>query len=111
MKATITDGVMVDHWVINPSLYEVVKHNGQILNWHLMYADWENNNNKFYISQGLKQGSSYYLWTRWGRVGVDGMNKRYPWGSIDYLANLFNKKVREKKNKGYEEIAISYETK
>ena len=26
------------------------------------------NNNKFYVVQALKQGSSYYAYTRWGRV-------------------------------------------
>eukprot|EP00731_Ephydatia_muelleri_P003429 Em0001g3429a len=35
------------------------------------------NNNKFYVIQLLKTvfGSSYTLWTRWGRVGEPGQNK------------------------------------
>ena len=27
-----------------------------------MFADWGHNNNKFYIIQGLKSGSNYYIW-------------------------------------------------
>lgn len=51
------------------------------------------------------------MWTRWGRVGVDGQTQRVPCGSAQYLASQFNKKVNEKKRKGYNEIEISYETK
>ena len=82
---------MVDHLIGNPSTYEVVKHNGDVLNCHMMYADCAHNNNKFYIAQGLKQGTNYYLWTRWGRVGFDGMSNRIPCGNEDNLANQFNK--------------------
>jgi poly [ADP-ribose] polymerase len=36
----------------------------------------KNNNNKYYILQLLEtdNGNHYYFWTRWGRVGVKGLN-------------------------------------
>ena len=33
------------------------------------------NNNKYYILQMLTKGSTFYVWTRWGRVGEPGQNK------------------------------------
>lgn len=108
-NVVMTNGVAVDHLVPNASAHEVVSNAGAPLNGHLMFADWGHNNNKFYIVQGLKSGSNYYLWTRWGRVGVDGMNARAPWLSEQHLANEFHKKIREKTNKGYTQIEIEYE--
>lgn len=108
-KTVISNGVMVDHKVPNPGAYEVVANGGKPLNCNLMYADCGHNNNKFYICQGLKTGSSYYLWTRWGRVGVDGQSALQPLGSELNLINTYNKKVNQKRSKGYTEIEISYD--
>ena len=108
-EAKISNGVIVDHKVPNPTNYEVVKSNGVILNCNMVFADCGNNNNKFYIIQGLKSGNSYYLWTRWGRVGVDGQTSLAPWGNESNLYSQYLKKSREKKSKGYNEIEISYE--
>ena len=80
-KTAMSNGVMVDHCVPNAGNYAVAKVNGVVLNMHLMFADCGHNNNKFYIIQGLKCGSSCYLWTRWGRVGVDGQSALSPCGS------------------------------
>ncbi len=44
----------------------------------LVYEDWDcmlnqtniaNNNNKYYVIQLLKSGTTYHVWNRWGRVG------------------------------------------
>ena len=77
-KLVMTNGVPVDHKVPNITAHEVVSHQGVVLNCHLMFADCGHNNNKFYIIQGLKSGAGYFLWTRWGRVGVDGQIARTP---------------------------------
>ena len=42
---------------------------------YLMWSDLKANHNKFYILQALedKQTGMGRLWTRYGRVGVDGV--------------------------------------
>ena len=110
VKTSVSNGVIVDHLVPNPQQYTIVKYNNAPLNAHLMFADCGHNNNKFYIIQGLKCGGSYHLWTRWGRVGVDGMNSLVNCGVSEHsLANTYNKKLREKTSKGYTQIEISYD--
>lgn len=108
-QTAISNGVMVDHKVPNPAAHEVVKFDGKVLNCNMMFADCGNNNNKFYIVQGLKSGGSYFLWTRWGRVGVDGQSARQPCAGEQGLVRTFNSKVNQKRSKGYTEIEITYE--
>ena len=110
VKTSASNGVLVDHLVPNPQSYTVVKSNNQILNAHLVFADWGHNNNKFYIIQGLHSSGSYYLWTRWGRVGVNGMNSLILIGQYEpQLFSIYHKKLREKTSKGYTAIEISYD--
>lgn len=44
-----------------------------------VYEDWGvmlnqtnvgNNNNKYYVIQLIKSGNNYFVYTRWGRVGM-----------------------------------------
>ena len=100
---------MVDHKVSDPSAYTVVMSKGVVLNCHLMYADCNANNNKFYIIQGLKKSNMYYLWTRWGRVGVDGQTACQTCMSEDALYKKYHSKMNDKTKKGYNKIEISYE--
>ncbi|CAI2362094.1 unnamed protein product [Moneuplotes crassus] len=109
ISAAMSNGVMVDHKVPDPGSFEVVSVGGKVLNTHLMLADCIRNNNKFYIIQGLKKGSSFMLWTRWGRVGVDGQTGKTMVSNENALLAQFNKKMKAKTNKGYNEIEISYE--
>ncbi|CAI2359541.1 unnamed protein product [Moneuplotes crassus] len=109
IASSMSNGVLVDHKIPNPGSYEVVCAGGKVLNAHLMYADCVRNNNKFYIIQGLKSGSSYYLWTRWGRVGVDGQVGKLMCGNQTALIAQFNKKLSAKTSKGYNQIEITYE--
>ena len=40
-----------------------------------MWSDLKNNNNKYYIIQLLQSDNNanlFYVFNRWGRVGVDG---------------------------------------
>ncbi|XP_069792952.1 protein mono-ADP-ribosyltransferase PARP3 isoform X2 [Narcine bancroftii] len=55
-----------------------------------------NNNNKFYIIQLIKLGSSYYCWNRWGRVGEIGQNKLNPPVALNNAVNDFEKKFKDK---------------
>ncbi|CAI2363215.1 unnamed protein product [Moneuplotes crassus] len=109
VTSSISHGVMVDHKVPGASGYEVIKHGSQVLSAHLMCADLEKNNNKFYIAQGLKKSSGCYLWTRWGRVGIDGKTKMINASTEQFCANLFNKKVNDKKNHRYKEVELAVE--
>jgi poly [ADP-ribose] polymerase len=60
---------------------EVVDDWGVMLN----QTNIKQNNNKFYVIQLLKTGSTYHVYTRWGRVGEPGQNACKAWG-----ANLAN---------------------
>lgn len=55
------------------------------------------NNNKFYIIQLLQNGGTYYVWTRWGRVGENGANNLDNKGT-DLAAAIqgFEKKFKDK---------------
>ena len=63
------------------------------------------NNNKFYVIQLLARGSSYYVWTRWGRVGEGGQNSNKMFGSLDKAEKEFCKKFRDKTRNSWEERA------
>ena len=69
------------------------------------------NNNKFYIIQVLQNDSNannFYVWNRWGRVGVAGQNAmKGPMGQSAAVAE-YNKKFRDKTEKGdYQVIEIT----
>ncbi|KAJ3056683.1 Poly [ADP-ribose] polymerase 2 [Rhizophlyctis rosea] len=64
-----------------------------------IHTEISQNNNKFYVIQLLEEDGkqSYYVWTRWGRVGVNGQNKLEPCGSsLDKAKMLFEKKFQDK---------------
>jgi len=64
----------------------------------------ENNNNKYFIIQLLKNDSenSFFLFTRWGKIGSDSQQKVE---SVDETSGpkLFMEKYTEKINNGYSE--------
>ena len=73
-----------------------------------MWSDIKDNHNKFYIIQILQKGGSYFLWTRYGRVGLDGVGSPESCGnSIDSAIKLYNKKYSQKTGKGYTEINMA----
>ncbi|KAK3103750.1 hypothetical protein FSP39_021612 [Pinctada imbricata] len=58
------------------------------------------NNNKYYVIQVVKFGSTYYAWNRWGRVGEPGANANKGFSSADDAIKDFKKKFSDKtKNK------------
>ncbi|XP_038627337.1 protein mono-ADP-ribosyltransferase PARP3 [Tachyglossus aculeatus] len=60
----------------------------------------DNNNNKFYLIQLIKESGSYSCWNRWGRVGETGQSKLSSFPSLDDARRNFEKKFQEKtKNK------------
>ncbi len=54
------------------------------------------NNNKFYVLQLLEKGGSYYVWTRWGRVGERGAFKNMGPMGLDKAVKDFEKKFKDK---------------
>ncbi|CAF1084703.1 unnamed protein product [Adineta steineri] len=64
------------------------------------------NNNKFYVIQVLKQGSNFYAWTRWGRVGENGTSQMFgPFTSADGAIKQFNSKFKDKTKNSWDNRA------
>ena len=106
MQTSITGGVLVDHLVPGCSGYQVVIEASTALSAYLMWSDIKDNHNKYYIAQGLQKGNSYFLWTRYGRVGLDGVGSTEGCASLDHLKKLYQKKYNEKTRKGYTEVKM-----
>lgn len=75
--------VEVDDHVPGRERFEVISEDGRTLSVYLMWSDLKNNHNKFYILQALKETATGrgYLWTRYGRVGADGVKSLDPMGA------------------------------
>lgn len=73
VKTSADGGVLVDHLVPKASTFKVHQNNGKAYSCYLMWSDVKDNHNKFYIMQLLERQGSYYVWTRYGRVGYDGV--------------------------------------
>lgn len=48
---------------------------------------------RFYVLQLLEKGGSYYVWTRWGRVGERGQYKNMGPMGLEKAIKDFEKKV------------------
>jgi len=109
VSTSATGGVFVDHHVPSAANYKVVNgSDGKPMSCYLMWSDIKDNHNKYYIAQGLADGSgTHYLWTRYGRVGLDGVGDRAHMGSLDNLQKAYNKKYNEKTRKGYTEVKMA----
>ena len=81
---------------------------GRPLSVYLMWSDLKDNHNKYYVLQVLKTlGGTYYVWTRFGRVGAPGVTNFANMGDEASAIKEFHKIERAKKNKGYNEIKMS----
>ena len=81
VSTSSTGGVFVDHFVPKAQDYKVLFTASTAHSCYLMWSDIKNNHNKFYVAQALQHtNGSYYLWTRYGRVGLDGVGspESYP---------------------------------
>lgn len=71
----VVDGVApVDEYVVNRERYRVCQLFGKTYSKVLCKSSVEHNSNKFYIIQMLEDTSSshYFVYFRWGRIGVRG---------------------------------------
>ncbi len=97
----------MDHLVPNSSSYRVLVTSEKVYSATLNQSNLDANNNKFYIIQVLINESTgiYTVWTRWGRVGVNGQDvNKGPFNHLQAIAE-FNSKLIDKTVKGgYKEI-------
>ena len=109
---TETNTAQVDSHLPNADSYFVVEDKGVPCSVYLNWSDLKKNHNKFYIVQVLQKkvlpslDNIAYLYTRYGRVGVDGVK------SIDTFAcpaaiGKYHKNSRAKQRKGYTEIKLA----
>lgn len=108
MNVSIPQGVPVDTHIPKSHLYSIAQFMGNYLTCHLMYTDCKNNNNKFYIVQGVRRDSLFYLWTRWGRVGTDGQSSLKLTKNRYTLHNMYIEKLTSKLRYGYLPIELAY---
>jgi predicted DNA-binding WGR domain protein len=75
---------------------ELVEYNGNVYSCNLNQTDIETNKNKFYIIQLIKNGSSYTLFTRWGRLGEPGKPVTDTYSDESSARVAFEKQFRTK---------------
>ena len=107
---------IVDQYFTERNQYHIYEdknniYNGNFFSCTLNKSDLNKNNNKFYILQILEHdiNKSLILFTRWGRVGVQGAHDAK---NVDENSGpkLFMKKYKDKTVKhNYQEIYIDYE--
>eukprot|EP00249_Psilotum_nudum_P018985 c27053_g1_i3 orf=622-2628(-) len=92
----VLDNFLPDHI---RSGYHVLETEDGIYDAMLNQTNVGDNNNKFYVMQVLESDSAfmYYVYNRWGRVGVKGQDKMFgPYYSKDTAINEFEAKFLEK---------------
>ncbi|TNV79748.1 hypothetical protein FGO68_gene2208 [Halteria grandinella] len=109
VNTSLTGGVFVDHHVPQAQQYKVLfSKDGNACSCYLMWTDIKENHNKFYVAQALQNSSgSYHLWTRYGRVGLDGVGTCEGFLSEGVAISAYEKKYREKTGKGYTEVKMA----
>lgn len=91
------------------SQFHVLETDNDIYDAMLNQTNVGNNNNKFYVIQALESdsgGGQYYVYTRWGRVGVQGQDKLFgPYSAKNDAISEFEAKFFDKtKNKWAERL-------
>eukprot|EP01137_Pigoraptor_chileana_P007922 Opistho-2@54117 len=76
----------------------VYEANGVVYDVMLNQTNIGQNNNKFYVIQLLESdaGNTYFVFTRWGRVGVSGQQSIDSFKSLDSATSAFESKFKDK---------------
>lgn len=86
--------------------------NGKAFDKMLNQSNMDANNNKFYVIQMLVEKANnkkFWVWNRWGRVGVEGQNALKGPMSKDQAIKEYNGKLIQKTKQGnYVEIKIDH---
>jgi len=88
--------IPVDDYV--PNAHEFIVYEDKEATWACMLnqSNVGANNNKFYVIQLLTRGSGFYVWKRWGRVGVQGQSEFSSFNDVFSAKNEFASKFRSK---------------
>lgn len=110
----VVDGLApVDEYIPHKDNYRVYKGFGKTYSKVLNQSDITLNKNKFYILQLLENtsGSEYWVYMRWGRLGMKGMDSLMAFGrNIGAAMAEFENKFNEKAVEGnYEELTIVFD--
>jgi poly [ADP-ribose] polymerase len=92
--------IPVDQYFSKSIQYKIFTDDDKIYAATLNQSNIEANNNKFYIIQLLQNENStneFVLFTRWGRVGVQGQSAEQILKNKDVAIKEYNKKLNEKK--------------
>lgn len=92
---------VVDKLVPDREKYKVHEDYAVVLN----QTNIGENNNKFYIIQLLTDNNLYYVWTRWGRVGENGLNNLANCGDLKSGISEYKKKFKAKTGNKWEDIS------
>ncbi|KPI86479.1 putative poly(ADP-ribose) polymerase [Leptomonas seymouri] len=89
---------VVDPYFAKASTCRVVEDDGLVWQCTLNQTNVGSNNNKFYVIQLLKDEVSplFYVFTRWGRVGVPGQQATEPVSNLILAKSAFRAKFRAK---------------
>ncbi|KAI9359209.1 poly polymerase 3-like protein [Zopfochytrium polystomum] len=90
--------IKVDECFTHNGTAEVYEDYGVMLNQTNISA----NNNKFYVLQLVKNGGSYTVYTRWGRVGERGMDGYQTSTNVADAIKNFKKKFKDKTSNDWE---------
>lgn len=108
MKKVVVKGAApVDEHCSLHSRVHVYTEGNDVYDCMLNQTNIGNNNNKYYVIQLLESDSSpksYWVWTRWGRVGLAGQNSLQPCnGSLDMAKRAFCSKFSDKTRNNWSE--------
>jgi len=113
VKKVITKGGAAVDEYFDEKDCEVYMANGKVYAKTLNQSNLGQNNNKFYIIQVLestKNKGTFFVWNRWGRVGVKGQTMKKKVNSAAAAIEDFEKKFYDKTVKGdYIEVEINYD--
>lgn len=112
VKVITKGGAAVDSLVPNKDSFRVFKDSSKVYSATLNQSNLDANNNKFYIIQILQneQNGSFFVWNRWGRVGVPGQNAlRGPMPQAKAIQEYINKHHDKTVKGDYREIEIKYD--
>ncbi len=104
--------IPVDQYFSKSAQFKIYTDAQKIYAATLNQSNIEANNNKFYIIQLLQNqqcANHFFLFTRWGRVGVQGQSSEQPFKNKDMALKEYNKKLNEKIKKSYRLVEMNYE--
>jgi poly [ADP-ribose] polymerase len=95
VQQAVSKGVLIDQHCNYPG-GELCGTGKDIYSCTLNQTDLKTNKNKFYIMQALKSGTTYYFFTRYGRIGEVGVINHATCSSESSVISAFTKQFKSK---------------